>query len=443
MSKDNEFGRTIPRRGSQEDVDELAEKFLAEVEAMEADQVVKSPAEYAQEKTSEEAAPEPEVSETETVRDGIDEALDDVSIDELYAELFPNGIEAEEPKEKKDPAEEPQDVIGADEISEAAVSEEPQADSGEETASDDYADAMQSEDYANTMQSEDYAEAVQNEDYAEAVQSEESQTEYGEENVTDSYAEAAQDDEAQTVKLDNSYPGEELKAETYVGAVPVPEEEPEEDVSAEQYMEAGTLPFTISTADADGVSVTIIEKGTRLPALAKMSFSAPYKTPSAVKFRLYMGEGLYAKDNILLDYIKLSGIKTYNKGITRIVLSLKVEKNGDTIIELLDEGSVSRKKDKIELDFAECIKALREKPSKITSEDAERRDNYLIIQKARYTYAAAERYLRINKKDIDKEKQRELRAKMKELKQFYKKADVEKLTAAQKASAQNLMKEFI
>lgn len=207
--------------------------------------------------------------------------------------------------------------------------------------------------------------------------------------------------------------------------------------------ETNELPFTISAGDADGLAVVLFEKGTRLPAAVRMNFSAPYKTPSAVKFRLYAGESCFVRDNIQIDYLKLSGIRQYNGGQTRISATLNLEKNGDLSIELFDEGGLKKKRDFIELDLAECARALEGKSGSITGHDTEVRESYLVVQKARYTYASAERLLKTERKRIPKETKTLIREKMKELKAGFRKADMEHLTPAQKTAMKTQMMELV
>ena len=223
---------------------------------------------------------------------------------------------------------------------------------------------------------------------------------------------------------------------------PDAEETPDtEEVFTEE--KASELPFTISAGDADGLAVVLFEKGTRLPAAVRMNFSAPYKTPSAVKFRLYAGESCFVRDNIQIDYLKLSGIRQYNGGQTRISAALNLEKNGDLSIELFDEGGLKKKRDFIELDLAECTRALEGKSGSITGHDTEVRESYLVVQKARYTYASAERLLKTERKRIPKETKTLIREKMKELKAGFRKADMEHLTPAQKTAMKTQMMELV
>ena len=255
---------------------------------------------------------------------------------------------------------------------------------------------------------------------AEAIQAE---------SETAAEAEAEAEKVTEAVEAEKSAPLDDLPAES-------------SGMAADNMPEEDFLPFTLSVADSDGLAVPVLEKGTKLPAAVKMNFSAPYKTPSAVKFRLYMGESAFAKDNILIGNLKLSGIREYRGGITRIVMNLRMERNGDIDIDLLDEGSVSRKHEKIELNLAECRDALKDKNMPLTEKDAELRDSYLVLQRGRFIAAAAERLLKANKKDIEKEKAVQIKGRIKELNTSVRKTDPAAMTPAQKSAMKNLMNEI-
>lgn len=107
------------------------------------------------------------------------------------------------------------------------------------------------------------------------------------------------------------------------------------------------LPLSLSVVNNDGISVRMLERGTKIPASAERVFTSGKFMPSAVMAEIVMGERTWAKDNKRIKRVRVGGIKKSAGNIARISLKLEVAEDGTLRIELFDYGSHHRSRRKV------------------------------------------------------------------------------------------------
>ncbi len=171
-----------------------------------------------------------------------------------------------------------------------------------------------------------------------------------------------------------------------------------------------TLPCSLSIADSDGLAVTLLEAGVRLPARAEKIFMAPYDTPPAVRIKLYAGNRLFEKDNTLLLKTKLSGIAAYG-GRTKIIVEITANEEGVLNVRMTDAGSSKTKQITITPPWQDIAKYQSDEP--VSQDDEGLKERYLALQRARSVCFYSERRLKTDSKTMDPTAKSELKEALK------------------------------
>ena len=103
------------------------------------------------------------------------------------------------------------------------------------------------------------------------------------------------------------------------------------------------LPLSLSIVTAEGMTVKMLERGTKLPASKTRIFTAKKPIPSAVMIELVMGERFDAKENGTLTKLRVGGIKKTVGDVVRIAVRLEVWADGRIELEAFDYGSHHKK----------------------------------------------------------------------------------------------------
>ncbi len=111
--------------------------------------------------------------------------------------------------------------------------------------------------------------------------------------------------------------------------------------AAENTLEAGVLPMSVSVEDAAGIMVRVADAGTRLPVFKTMIFSADIQKCRNIEIKVYAGERPFAVQNTLLFSMRLKKIAELAGGMPQITLKIEIRSDGVIILHAIDEGSLA------------------------------------------------------------------------------------------------------
>lgn len=171
-------------------------------------------------------------------------------------------------------------------------------------------------------------------------------------------------------------------------------------------------PLSLSIETVGGVATKLIDRNTTIPTRHSQIFSTASNFQTSVDIKVLQGERQFAKDNTLLGNFKLNGIKRAPAGVPQIEVTFDIDANGIVNVSAKDLGTGRQQSITISassnLSEDEIEKAIRDAAA-YESEDSHRMDQIDILGEAQKQMAQAQQYLAENKKNMDKEKKREIK----------------------------------
>jgi uncharacterized protein YegL len=100
-------------------------------------------------------------------------------------------------------------------------------------------------------------------------------------------------------------------------------------------------PLSIGAVNAHGYFVPIILRNTPIPTQKSFNFTTSKDNQTAVTINLYEGESIFAKNNMFLGKLRLSGLQPLPVGQTLITVSIVVDVSSDVTVSATQSGDVS------------------------------------------------------------------------------------------------------
>ncbi|KAF3060552.1 78 kDa glucose-regulated protein [Trichoderma lentiforme] len=101
--------------------------------------------------------------------------------------------------------------------------------------------------------------------------------------------------------------------------------------------------LTLGVQTSTGAMAKLIQRSTRMPAIATQTFSTATDNQTSVFIQVFEGERYQARDNNLLGQFWLTGIPPMLRGIPRIEVALELDSNGNIKAVAYDTGSGAEK----------------------------------------------------------------------------------------------------
>ncbi len=99
------------------------------------------------------------------------------------------------------------------------------------------------------------------------------------------------------------------------------------------------IPISLGVETAGGVMTRVMERHTIIPARKSNVFSTYEDSQTAVSIRVFQGERVLTKDNMLLDQLEFTDIAPAPSGVAQIEVSFEVDANGILEVTAQDKSS--------------------------------------------------------------------------------------------------------
>ncbi len=196
-------------------------------------------------------------------------------------------------------------------------------------------------------------------------------------------------------------------------------------------------PLSLSIETVGGVATRIIERNTTIPARYSKVFSTAANFQTSVEIKVLQGERQFARDNTLLGNFRLGGIKRAPAGVPQIEVTFDIDANGIVNVSAKDLGTGKEQSITItassNLSESEIQQAIRD-AAEYEREDHHRMEQMDVLGDAEKTLARAQQHLAENKKTIEKEQKKELKAQISSLQRAIRFKKPEKLTEEEAAN---------
>lgn len=206
---------------------------------------------------------------------------------------------------------------------------------------------------------------------------------------------------------------------------------PQEQILPEFINEPGRLPLSVAVEIQGGMLLNIARIGDVLPVKCTREFSVGADVITDAEINIYIGERALAAANKKIDTVVISGIERLSNGKAIITISFEIERDCTIVIDAIDEGSLKRVRRTIEPSWIpsndEILKIVNDARDNLIK-DEETRLNSSIIFKARDIIFRTEIILRKRRRELSREKKKNIISKKNELKKLIKKLDVEKMS---------------
>lgn len=190
----------------------------------------------------------------------------------------------------------------------------------------------------------------------------------------------------------------------------------------------GGLPMSLSIETEGSLLTRVANIGDALPIKLIKVFSTGTDIPEALAVRLYAGERLFAKDNILVAELTLSEIRKLSGGRPIITVVINIDHDMNISIEVTDEGSLKTASKSVSRQWIppqdEILRMIREANDNAAA-DAAKALKIRRVQMARESLCKAELNYKTIKNTLNPEKKskcreyiRELKTKLKKIKSY-------------------------
>jgi len=165
-------------------------------------------------------------------------------------------------------------------------------------------------------------------------------------------------------------------------------------------------PLSLGVEVKGGLTETLIEKNTTVPAEESKTFTTAQNNQTAVTINVVQGEREMARDNKSLGQFNLQGIPPAQAGMPQINVTFEIDADG--ILQVSAEEQQSGEEASITIDDAsrlddEEIEEMKEDAEKHAEEDEKRREFIETKNKADTIISQAETQIENFKEDVDEE----------------------------------------
>lgn len=193
-------------------------------------------------------------------------------------------------------------------------------------------------------------------------------------------------------------------------------------------------PLTLSIETVGGISTPVIDRNTTIPAHVSRVFSTAANFQPSVDIKILQGERQFSKDNKLLGNFRLNGIRRAPAGVPQIEVTFDIDANGIVNVSArdLDTGrqnqiTITASTNMSEDEIQQAIDNARQ----YAGADARSKRRFDAMGNARGQIAASSQFLSANRKNIDKDRRKEIQQKSKELEKLIKIRKPEEMTDEQ------------
>lgn len=170
-------------------------------------------------------------------------------------------------------------------------------------------------------------------------------------------------------------------------------------------------PLSLSIETIGGIATKIIDRNTTIPTSHKQIFSTAANFQTSVDIKVLQGERQFAKDNKLLGNFRLTGIKRAPAGVPQIEVTFDIDVNGIVNVSAKDLGTGREKSITItagtNMTEDEIQRAVFEAQA-FSSDDGVRKKRFDAVSDAGRMAAVGHQYLKVNKKELTRDKKREI-----------------------------------
>ena len=158
-------------------------------------------------------------------------------------------------------------------------------------------------------------------------------------------------------------PAVQIAIEKETGKAPYKGINPDEAVAMGAALQAGIIagddevsdillldvtPLTLGIETLGGVTTTMIERNTTIPARRSQIFSTASDNQPAVEIHVLQGEREFAKDNVTLGQFHLTDIPPAPRGVPQVEVTFDIDANGIVNVSAKDMGTGKEQSIKIE-----------------------------------------------------------------------------------------------
>ncbi len=190
-------------------------------------------------------------------------------------------------------------------------------------------------------------------------------------------------------------------------------------------------PLTLSIETVGGVATKLIGRNTTIPARYSQIFSTAMNGQTSVEIKVLQGERPFARDNTLLGKFRLGGIKRAPAGVPQIEVTFDIDANGIVKVTAKDLGTGKQKDITIEatsnMSDADIERAIND-AKEYEGSDNLRKDRLTLLNQAQVVCVKADRYLKTNKKTMDKDRRKQLTNDMFALQKLIRGKKIDKMT---------------
>ena len=170
-------------------------------------------------------------------------------------------------------------------------------------------------------------------------------------------------------------------------------------------------PLSLSIETIGGIATKIIDRNTTIPTSHKQIFSTAANYQTSVDIKVLQGERQFAKDNKLLGNFRLTGIRRAPAGVPQIEVTFDIDVNGIVNVSAKDLGTGKEKSITItagtNMSEDEIERAVFEAQA-FSADDGIRKRRFDAVSDAGRMAAVGHQYLKVNKKELEREKKREI-----------------------------------
>src|SRR3989338_167688 len=218
---------------------------------------------------------------------------------------------------------------------------------------------------------------------------------------------------------------------------------PDEVVAAGAAVQAGVLqgdvkdvllldviPLTLGIETLGGVSTSLISKNTTVPVKNSQIFSTAVDNQPSVEIHVLQGERQMAVDNKTLGRFILNDIAPAPRGIPQIEVTFDIDAN--VILEVKAQDKKTGKEQSIKIEASsglsdEEIERMKQDAEAHADEDKKKKDLIEARNQADTLIYTSEKFITDSKDKIKPEQKTELEEKIKALKEYLEKDDIEKI----------------
>lgn len=196
-------------------------------------------------------------------------------------------------------------------------------------------------------------------------------------------------------------------------------------------------PMSLSIETMGGIASRLIERNTTIPTRHSQIFTTAGNFQTSVDIKVFQGERKFTRDNKLLGNFRLNGIKRAMAGVPQIEVTFDIDVNGIVNVSAKDLGTGREQSITItsssNMTEEEIAKARWE--AEIYSKQDEAYQSFIDIREdAVKTLNEANNALAANKKVLEKDKKKNVKAQIGHLGKLISKAPIDKLNEEKAAS---------